>query len=109
VRRTWYGKNTAAILAALLSFLVYLPSLFNNFVELDDPTYILNNPYIRDLDGKFLKWAFLDFYDSNWHPLTWISHAVDYAFWGLNPLGHHLPSILLHAVNTAIVVLLVLK
>jgi Tfp pilus assembly protein PilF len=109
VRRTWYGKNTAAILAALLTFLVYLPSLFNNFVELDDPTYILNNPYIRDLDGKFLKWAFLDFYDSNWHPLTWISHAVDYAFWGLNPLGHHLPSILLHAVNTAIVVLLVLK
>jgi hypothetical protein len=93
----------------LLTLLVYLPSLLNNFVELDDPTYILNNPYIRAFDGKFLKWAFFDFYLSNWHPLTWISHALDYVIWGVNPLGHHLTSILLHAVNTAIVVLLALQ
>jgi tetratricopeptide (TPR) repeat protein len=93
----------------LLTLLVYLPSLLNDFSEMDDPTYILNNPYIRAFDGKFLKWAFFDFYAGNWHPLTWISHALDYALWGLNPLGHHLTSIVLHAGNTALVVVLVLK
>jgi protein O-mannosyl-transferase len=45
----------------------------------------------------------------NWHPLTWISHAIDYSLWGLNPLGHHLSSIVLHAINTALVVLVIQK
>jgi energy-converting hydrogenase Eha subunit A len=95
--------------AACLAFLSYLPSLLNNFAELDDPTYILNNPHIHAFNEKFFKWAFIDFYAANWHPLAWISHALDYAVWGLNPLGHHLTSIILHAVNTALVVLLALK
>ena len=54
----------------------------------------------------FFRWSFFDFYAANWHPLTWISHALDYAVWGLNPLGHHLTNILFHAVNAFLVVLL---
>jgi hypothetical protein len=60
------------------------------------------------MDGNFFQWAFLEFHIMNWHPLTWISHALDYALWGLNPLGHHLTNIVLHAVNTALVVVLAL-
>ncbi len=67
------------------------------------------NPYIRSLDLAFFKWAFFDFYAANWHPLTWISHALDYAVWGLNPMGHHLTNNILHAVNTFLVVLLVVR
>ena len=61
------------------------------------------------LNLTFFKWAFFDFYAGNWHPLTWISHALDYAVWGLNPLGHHLTNNILHAVNTFLVVLLVVR
>jgi protein O-mannosyl-transferase len=93
----------------LLTLLVYLPALRNDFVYWDDNLYIFENPYIRSLNAAFFRWAFLDFHASNWHPLTWISHAVDYALWGLNPLGHHLTSIILHAINTALVVLLALR
>ena len=96
-------KNVKYYLAgsvSLATFAVYLVSLQNGFVEWDDNIYIVDNPYIRSLDLSFFQWAFFDFHASNWHPLTWISHAIDYAIWGLNPLGHHLTSIILHAVNT---------
>jgi len=95
-----------AVAVALMTLLIYLPALRDGFVNWDDDTYILENPYIRSFNLAFFKWSFLDFYAANWHPLTWMSHALDYALWGLNPLGHHLTSIILHAVNTFLLVLL---
>jgi Flp pilus assembly protein TadD len=106
------GKNRIALkyvlsaFIALTTFAAYLGALHNGFVEWDDGPYIFDNPHIRSFDVTLFKWAFFDFYAANWHPLTWISHAADYALWGLNPLGHHLTNIILHAVNTFLVVLL---
>jgi hypothetical protein len=94
---------------SLLTFIIYLPSLQNEFVNWDDNLYIYDNPFIRSLNTAFFKWAFFDFYAANWHPLTWMSHAIDYAVWGLNPVGHHLTNNIIHAVNTFLVVLLVVK
>jgi tetratricopeptide (TPR) repeat protein len=96
--------------AAIITFAVYLAALRNGFIpEWDDGDYVLNNPYIRSFNLAFLKWAFCNFYASNWHPLTWISHAADYAIWGVNPLGHHLTSVILHTVNTFVVVVLIMR
>lgn len=95
--------------AALLTLIIYLPALHNDFVNWDDDIYVYDNPQIRSLDAAFFRWAILGFHVSNWHPLTWVSHALDYAIWGMNPLGHHLTNIILHAVNTALVLLLTLK
>jgi protein O-mannosyl-transferase len=109
VQKKYGVQYYLAALVALLTFIVYLPALRNGFIEWDDIRYIVENPDIRTFDAAFLRWAFLDFHISNWHPLTWMSHALDYALWGLNPLGHHLTSIILHAVNTALVVVLAQK
>ncbi len=98
----------AGIVSAL-TFLVYLASLWNDFVLWDDDRYVYENEFIRSFDRDFLKRAFLDFYSGNWHPLTWISHALDYAVWGLNPLGHHLTNNVLHAMNTYLAVLLTIS
>ena len=57
----------------------------------------------------FLNGLFLICMDTTGIPLTWISHALDYTVWGLNPLGHHLTNILFHAVNTFVVVLLMIR
>jgi protein O-mannosyl-transferase len=92
-------------LAAFMTLLLYLPALRNEFVW-DDMRYIVNNAHIRSLDVPMLKWAFFDFYAANWHPLTWISLAIDYAAWGLDPFGYHLENILLHGVNVFLVVVL---
>ncbi|MBI4685930.1 MAG: hypothetical protein HY755_12135 [Nitrospirae bacterium] len=98
-----------AISVALLTFLIYLPSLKNGFVNWDDDSYIYENFFIRDIGIKLFEWAFLRFNVANWHPLTWVSHSIDYAIWGLSPLGHHLTNNILHAINTFIVVLLVVR
>lgn len=94
---------------SLMTFCVYLFSLKNGYVDWDDSHYIIENTHIRSLDCALIKWAFLDFYQANWHPLTWISHALDFAFWGLNPLGHHLTNNILHSLNTFLVVVLAAK
>ena len=102
-------KFIIASSVAILSFIVYLPSLQNEFVNWDDNKYIYENAFISSLDTQLLKSAFTEFHESNWHPLTWLSHALDYAIWGANPLGHHLTNNILHALNTLMVVLLVMR
>jgi len=93
----------------LIIFAVYTPALENDFVNWDDDICVYENIHIRSLDAPSLYWMFTAFHASNWHPLTWVSHAVDYSMFGLNPLGHHLTSIILHGVNTFLVFLLIIQ
>jgi Tfp pilus assembly protein PilF len=103
-------KYFLAALVGLATVAVYLSSLSNEFAGWwDDSEYVYENPYIRSFNVVFFKWAFLNFYASNWHPLTWISHALDYAIWGLNPVGHHLTNLIIHAINSFLVVVLIIK
>jgi protein O-mannosyl-transferase len=102
-------KYYLAALVSLITFSVYLPALQNAFVNWDDPVYVSANPHIHHLNLTFFQWAFFDYYEANWHPLTWISHALDYAVWGLNPLGHHLTNNVIHTINTFLVVVLFVK
>ncbi len=95
-----------ALLVFSITVLVYLPSLGNEFVNWDDDQYVYENRYIQSSPGNFLIWSFSAFHVGNWHPLTWISHFLDYRIWGLNPRGHHLTSIVLHSLNAALVVYL---
>jgi tetratricopeptide (TPR) repeat protein len=94
---------------SLITFLVHLSSLRNDFTGWDDVRFITENPHIRSMNAAFFRWAFFDFQWSNWYPLTWMSHALDYALWGANPVGHHLTSITLHAINTFLVVALTVR
>src|SRR6266498_2073678 len=100
-------KYYVAASVAVAAFIIYLSALKNDFIFWDDDLYIFQNSHIQSLNAAFFKWAFFDFHAGNWHPLTWISHAIDYAIWGLNPLGHHLTNNVLHAANTFLVVLVV--
>jgi Tfp pilus assembly protein PilF len=102
-------KYYLAGFVSLITFAAYLTSIQNEFVQWDDGHYVFENPHIRLLNTAFFKWAFFDFHAGNWHPLTWISHALDYAVWGLNPMGHHLGNVILHAVNTFVVVFLIIR
>jgi tetratricopeptide (TPR) repeat protein len=91
------GTLPAATLAALITFLVFLPATKNGFVELDDLDYIVNNPHIGSLDWRTVVWAFTRFHEANWHPLTMLSLALDRRLWGLDPFGFHLTSIVIHS------------
>ncbi len=95
------------LIAATLA--VYFPALHNGFVNYDDPRYIIDNSHIQSgLNWQSVRWAASAFYESNWHPLTWISQAADISLFHLNPAGHHAINILLHALN-ALLLFLVLQ
>ena len=92
-----------AFFVALVTFLVFLPALKNDIVNWDDPLYVWENLNIRSFDMAFVKWLFTSLVVSNWHPLTMLSHALDYHFFGLEPWGHHFTSLVIHALNTFMV------
>jgi tetratricopeptide (TPR) repeat protein len=97
------------LLLIVLTLVFYNPVVHNGFVFLDDSPYILKNPNIQNgLTWQTVKWAFSSFYIANWHPLSWLSHALDYQLFGLNPAGHHYVSLLIHSAN-AVLVLFILE
>lgn len=84
----------------------------NGFVELDDLRYVVQNREIHaGLTWETWRWAWrpTSVVLGNWHPLTMLSHALDCQWYGLDPRGHHLTSVLWHAANTALVFLLLVR
>jgi len=86
---------SAALITATL--VAYEPIRHNSFVTYDDYSYIVNNPQVTSgLSWQSLGQAFTKPHFFMWHPLTTISHILDYQFFGPNPFGHHLVSVLFH-------------
>jgi len=93
------------LVAVTLAF--YNPIVRNQFVDYDDLSYIVkNNHVLAGLTWDTVKWSFTTLRDGNWHPLSWLSHALDYQLFHLNPIGHHYTSLLLHAANAVLLFLL---
>jgi len=93
------------LVAATLAF--YNPIVRNQFVDFDNLAYILKNSHVQaGLTWDTVKWSFTTFYQGNWHPLTWLSHALDYQVFRLNPIGHHYTSLLLHTASAVLLFLL---
>lgn len=93
------------LVAATLA--VYNPVNRNAFVNFDDDHYITGNPHVlAGLSWSTVQWAFTNYYEANWHPLTWLSHALDAQLFGLNPVGHHYMNVVLHALNAVLLFLL---
>src|ERR1019366_4365473 len=82
---------------------VYYPVVHHRFVSFDDPDYVTANPHVKGgLTEGDLAWAFRTGHAGNWHPVTWLSHILDVQLYGLNPAGHHLTSLIFHALNTVL-------
>jgi protein O-mannosyl-transferase len=91
---------------ALLTVVIYWPATRHEFVNYDDTLYVTANAHVQaGLTLENLKWALFNPVTSNWHPLTVWSHMADCQFFGLNAWGHHLTSVLLHALSTVLVFL----
>ena len=93
-----------ACVAGLVCLMVYLPALTCDFINFDDPEYVIENTAIRSMGTEFWHWAFYTIPLNYWTPLLWISFAIDFKLWGLNPFGYHLTNIILHAVTTVLLV-----
>lgn len=87
--------------ALLMSFVAFIPALGAEFVNWDDQDYAINNILIRDF-SNFTKF-FTTPVQGNFHPLTMISLALNYAISGSNPFSYHLFNVLLHLANVYLV------
>ena len=95
-----------AALLFLVTFVLYAPVRHQAFIAYDDPQYVTENPHVRHgLRADEVLWVCTHDYESNWHPLTWISHMLDVELFGLEPAGHHLVNAGLHALNAGLLFL----
>src|SRR6266700_2893401 len=96
----------------LISFLflstlaVYWPVAGHGFINYDDYEYVAENPNVQaGLTWKSIEWAFTTGYAGNWHPLTWLSHTLDWQLYGAYAGGHHLTNLFFHIVNSVLLFL----
>lgn len=96
-----------SLLIALATLIVYNGVSRNGFINLDDNLYLIQNEHVHEgLTLSTVKWSLTAYEVGNWHPLTWMSFALDWQLFGKNTGGHHYVSALLHALNAVLLFLL---
>ena len=98
-RTAQWTPPLAPLCVALVTFIAFLPSLRNGFVNWDDDKNFLANPHYRGLGVEQLRWMWTTFHMGHYVPLTWMTLGLDYVLWGMNPQGYHLTSLLIHCAN----------
>lgn len=94
------------IVLTILPLSVYWQVQTFQFINMDDPLYITDNPSVRNgLSKEGIVWAFTFNDTSYWHPLTWVSHMVDCELYWLNPKGHHFTNLFFHIASTLLLFL----
>ena len=89
---------------------LYYPAIHHPFVNYDDDGYVTENVHVKaGLTWETVEWAFTSYDQANWHPVTWLSHAMDCELFQVDPAGHHVTNILLHAVNVALLFWILLQ
>ncbi len=95
--------NLAVVsLICAATFAAFWPALRAGFVNWDDAANLLANFHYRGLGPEQLKWMLTTTFGGCYQPLSWLSYSLDYAIWGLNPLGFHLTNLVLHAIGAVL-------
>jgi hypothetical protein len=92
----------------LAVFASFAPALSNDFVNWDDDLNLTGNAEYRGLSASHLRWMLTTTLGGHFQPLTWLSWALDYTLFGMDPRGYHLTNLVLHTAN-ALLVWLVLR
>jgi tetratricopeptide (TPR) repeat protein len=74
--------------------------LENGLVDWDDRANLLLNDRYQGLSPAYLAWMFTTAHGGHYHPLTWLSFAVDYTLYGgVSAFGVHLTNLVLHVLT----------
>jgi Flp pilus assembly protein TadD len=110
LRSALHNEWMLAVVLAVVTAALYSSVLRHPFINYDDMSYIVENDNIHHgLSASTLRWALTSTDESNWHPLTWLSHALDCQLYGMDPAGHHATSLILHLLNSVLLFLLLLR
>jgi len=100
-KKKWFQfKIIPFIFLAVVVFITFSPVLENDFISLDDEIFIVNNEMIKSLDKDHIQDIFSRLiYSPFYKPLVYLSWALEFNFWGLNPGVFHFNNLLLHFIN----------
>lgn len=104
------NKKIYVIIILFISFLTFSNTLFMDFISDDVPAIVLND-FIKNYKNipSFFTSGIPHTKPVHYRPLVYTSLAIDYLFWGLNPLGFHLTNVILHTANSILFFLIMLK
>src|SRR5664280_2329637 len=98
------------LLLVVATVALYWPVHGHPFVNYDDSLYVTDNLQVQSgINWDTVTWAFTTFDVDTWHPLTWLSHALDCQLFQLNPAGHHDINLLLHVLNVVLLFWVLLR
>lgn len=110
ITRVIWRLPIICLFLALVTGAIYSPVAHHPFINYDDTGYVSQNPYIQaGFRLQTLIWSMTTSRESNWHPLTWLSHALDFQLFGLDAGAHHLTSVFIHIVNVLLLFLLLYR
>jgi hypothetical protein len=99
-----FGLSLVLIVGTLV---LYSPVRNHDFINYDDKEYVVDNPHVTaGLNWETVRWSLSATEQANWHPLSWLSHALDCQLFGLNAGYHHITSLLIHIFNVLLLFLL---
>ena len=85
---------------------LYARTLEFKFVNFDDDAHVYENPFVQTgLNWESLQWDFGIHGPSQWHPLAWLSHQIDWQLFGANAGGHHAMNVAFHWVGVVLLFL----
>lgn len=88
------------LMLVVLTLGVYWPVQNFEFINYDDQLYVTGNFRIQNgITFKSIKDTFTNFHTGHWHPLTMISHMLDWQLYGKKAGGHHWTSVVIHIIN----------
>jgi len=92
-----------SLLLVIATAAVYLRVNRYDFVNYDDTLYVTQNPHVQaGLTWDTVRWSFTAYNVGTWHPLTWLSHALDCQLFDLDASGPHDVNLLLHLLNVVL-------
>ena len=98
-----FGRIKTILIMLALTFAtlaVYWQLQYHEFTSYDDPWYV-GNPVVRNgLSWEGIRWAFQSTAATNWHPMAWLSHMLDFQLFGKQPSAHHLTNLFFHLAST---------
>ncbi len=99
-------KIMIILILIVVTLAVYWQVQNFEFVNYDDRIYVERNYQIQSgLTFKTFIYSFTDTRTSNWHPLTMLSHALDWQLFGNRAGGHHWTNLIIHVFNTVLLFL----
>jgi tetratricopeptide (TPR) repeat protein len=105
--RSRWTEPLVLSLLALATCAAFAGVLQNDWIRLDDPTYIVENTHVNvGWTWEGFLWFLHEPHSANWHPITSYSHMLDVQLFGLHAGAHHAVSVVFHAANVLLLVLL---